>query len=103
MKYIVVMEKIRRGMLSFGMKNFADPKIITMSPQTKEDLHNAIVGQRNALVNAFGLPETKTLNSFDIASIYGMKIETNDHIPAGVFVIGGEIITDSDEVAITAE
>lgn len=103
MKYIVVMEKIRRGMRSFGIKNFANPKTIIMSPQTKEDLHNAIVEQRNALVNAFGLPETKTLNSLETARIFGMEIETNDHLPAGVFVIGGEIVTDSDEVAITAE
>lgn len=103
MKYMVVMEKIRQGMLSFGIKNFSNPTTITMSPHTKEDLHNAIVEQRNALVYAFGLPETKTLNSLETASIYGMEIQTNDHLPAGVFVIGGEIVTDSDEVAVTAE
>lgn len=98
MKYMVVMEKIRQGMRSFGIKNFSNPTTITMSPQTKDDLHNAIVGQRNALVNALGLPETETLNSFETVSVYGMKIETNDHLPAGVFVIGGVIITDSDEI-----
>ena len=98
MKYMVVMEKIRQGMRSFGIKNFSNPTTITMSPQTKDDLHNAIVEQRNALVNAFGLPETETLNSFETASVYGMKIETNDHLPAGVFVIGGVIVTDSDEI-----
>ena len=101
MKYMVVMEKIRQGMRSFGIKNFANPKTITMSPQTKKDLHNAIVEQRNALVNAFGLPETETLNSFETASICGMEIETNDHLPAGVFVIGGVIVTDSDEICVS--
>ena len=101
MKYMVVMEKIRQGMRSFGIKNFSNPTTITMSPQTKEDLHNAIVEQRNVLVNAFGLPETETLNSFETVSIYGMVIKTNDYLPAGVFVIGGEIVTD--EVHVRSE
>ena len=98
MKYMVVMEKIRQGMRSFGIKNFSNPTTITMPPQTKEDLYNAIVEQRNALFNAFGLPEIEILNSFDTARVFGMKIETNDHLPAGVFVIGGVIVTDSDEI-----
>ena len=74
-----------------------------MSTQTKNDLGKAIKEQRDALLNVFGFTKTETLGSVEPCELYGMKVETNDFLPAGIFVIGGEIVVDPDAVSSKAE
>ena len=78
----MLLDEIKKSYIKYIENTQADdymPRRITMSKRTEEQL----------ISESFGFDYIKTINA--PTSVYGMRIEHDNRLPDGLFVIGGQI------------